>query len=158
MAVETICSKGNFKIINLKFHRSLPNITPSPDNTVHFNNWSTVAATDVVVQKGEKVVYEVKRKRVIVVIYQKISPYLPTTVCASRKNFNNGYTVEAPDVVVQKGEKVVYEVKRKRVIVVIYRKISPYLPTTVCTSTTGQLWQHLMLLCRRVRRWYMKSR
>ena len=53
------------KIIQLKLHRGLQkNITISPDNTVHFNNFnnSTVAAPDVVVHNGERVVYEVKVK------------------------------------------------------------------------------------------------
>ena len=50
--------------VQLKFHRGLQgNITISPDNSVHFNNnLSTVAAPDVVVHDGEKVVYEVKVK------------------------------------------------------------------------------------------------
>ena len=51
------------KKVYLKLHRGLQNeVTISPDNSVHFKNnrFSTVAAPDVVVNKGDKVVYEVK--------------------------------------------------------------------------------------------------
>ena len=71
--------------ILLKLHIGSPkDVTFSLDNTVHFNKkWSTVAAPDVVVQKGEKVMYEVKVKmnRQGVVVGWATNGFAPNNDC-----------------------------------------------------------------------------
>ena len=64
MEIEKLKKEKN-KMIHLKLHRGLEqHITISPNNRVHFiGNWSSVAAPDVLVRKGCKVVYEVKAKK-----------------------------------------------------------------------------------------------